>query len=96
MTLKNVLVLIVATQVVSAGLSVAILIFEWSYQLDQAQIESLGGTLTLILLAGGIAAHIQAKKGKTLPALIAVLGLFGPTSACLGGPLRHILTYHAV
>jgi hypothetical protein len=96
MNLRNVLVLIVATQLVSAGLTAAVFVYGWSYQLDQEQVESIGGTMTLLLLGVGIFAHLQAKKGTIVPAMIAVLGLFGPTYACLGGPVRHVLGYHAV
>ena len=96
MTQKNVMILITATQVVSIALTIAILVFDWSYRLDEEQVQTIGGTMTLLLLAVGIATHLQAKKGQIIPAMIAALGLFGPIYACLGGTLRHVLGYHAV
>ena len=96
MNLKNIMILITATQVISIAMTVAIVICDWSYLLGEERVETIGGTMTLLLLVLGIATHVQAKKGTVFPAMIAALGLFGPIYSCLGGSLRHVLGYHAV
>jgi hypothetical protein len=84
----------IAAQIVGLLLTGAILLFDLSLRLPRA--EEIGGTMTLLLILAGIALHLQSRRGRTHPGLLAAICGFGPVYAMLAGPVFHVAGYHLV
>jgi len=88
---------IIIVNVVSIAISLAIRTQGWTLDLTEKQVEDYGGTLTMLLLVVGVISHIRARfKGPVHPGLIALMGAVPPAFAYLGGPVRYLITYHAL
>lgn len=57
------------------------------------EVEILGQTLSMLLIGGGLASHMMAKRGLVPPPLLLLLPLISPGFAAAGGLWRYVLSY---
>ena len=96
MELRPKLQLIAATQIVSIAMTVAIMVLGWAMALSESQVQSVGGTLTTLLIVLGAIGHFQARRDQFYAGLVAAIGVVAPVFAYVGGALRQVITYHVV
>ena len=96
MELRPKLQLIAATQIVSIAMTIAIMVMGWSMDLSESQVQSIGGTLTTLLIVLGAISHFQARRDQFYGGLVAAIGVVPPVFAYVGGSLRQVITYHVV
>ena len=88
--------LILTAQVLSIAATVLITTLGVGPQLLPARVESLGGTLSTLLIMLGIICHIGVKRGTPHAGLLVLLCCFGPVYAYIGGIPRYVFGFHAV
>lgn len=87
---------VVGSQVLALGASLWMRWRDWNLGLSAEDVNTLGQTLTMVLLAIGIFAFMGARKGVLGVGPLFLLGMAAPVYALLGGITRIIITYHAV
>lgn len=92
--LKSLRNALLAIQLLSLALTGVFLVLPVSLFLGVNDLTSAGSTLTLVFLLTTITCHLRARKASFHLGLLALLGVFGPAYALLGGPLRYIGGYH--
>ena len=92
--MKQASALVLGTNLFSMGTTAAILSFDLGLGLDLKHAQSIGGSMTLLLILFGIAAHLQARRGRLARGFVAAIGVPGPVYAGLSGPLLQVFGYH--
>ena len=94
--MRETLPLIITVNLISIGATLLILLNGWSLEMTSEDVEQIGGSMSLLLLAFGLAAHLRARKGDSASAALALIGLPGPVYALMGGSSMHVAGYHVV
>ncbi len=95
--IQNQIRLAIVVNALSLFFSAMVRLQGWTLSLSEQEVNQYGSSLTMLLLVLGLISHMRARaSGPLHPGLIAVLGAIAPASAYLGGPLRHLVAYHAL
>ncbi len=92
--LKSLWQALLAIQLLSLALTGAFLLLSVSLHLGAEDLSSAGSTLSLVFLLTTITCHLRARKASFHLGLLALLGVFAPAYALLGGMPRYIAGYH--
>ncbi len=87
---------LLAIQLSSLALTAAILYLPVSLNLGVENLDAAGSTLTLGILMTTVICHLRARKASFHPGLLALLGVFAPAYALMGGTLRFVAGYNVV
>jgi len=85
--------IVLSAQVISCGLTLLALWRDVTLELGSEHLGLIAQTLTLVMIAAGIAGYLQAGKGRAHPGVLITIASVTPLHAWLGGPLRVTLNY---
>lgn len=96
MKLKTLLPWMLLFQCASIVLSLLVLHSGRTIVLEADRTDTLGGSITMVLILLGLICHFQSKKGRVRLEMLAVMGLTAPLFALINGPPRQVIGYHVI
>jgi len=94
--MKPAFALILKTNLIAAGATIGIRSFAFDFGLAPDHVQSIGGSMTLLMLFFGIATYLQARQGLLARGFIIGIAVPGPIYALLPGPYAQVVSYHIV